>query len=79
MLVLLAAVRLPALRQLVAKEILTTGQHLKELIQGWMAVSGDPVSPSIDQSLRIIAEVTGLIEQEFRGDTGYQHHSLNHS
>jgi len=72
MLILLAAIRLPALRQLVAKELLATGRHLKELIQGWMAVSGEPISPSVDQSLRIIAEVTDLIEQDFGGEARYQ-------
>jgi len=72
MLILLAAIRLPALRQLVAKEVRSTGRHLNELIPGWMAVSGEPVSPSVDQSLRIIAEVTDLIEQDLRGDARYQ-------
>jgi len=71
MLVLLAACRLGALRQLMGKEILTAGPHLKRLIQGWIDVTGDVASPSVDQSLRIIFEVTALIEREYYSETEY--------
>lgn len=72
MLVLLAACQLPALRPLVGKESLAAGPHLKSLIEGWLRVSGEPVSPSVDQSLRIITEVAGFIEEESRNDGKYQ-------
>jgi len=72
MLVLLAASRVPALRQLVGKDVLAAGPHLKGLLEGWLKVSGKPGSPSVEQSLRIIAEVSGFIEDEYRGDEEYQ-------
>jgi hypothetical protein len=71
MLVLLAACRLGALRQLLGKEVLMAGPHLKQLIKGWIDVSGDPASPSVDQSLRIISEVTSLMENEYYNDVEY--------
>ena len=71
MLALLAACRHPDLRQVIGKEVLTTGHHLQQLIQGWIKLCGDPSSPSVDQSLRIISEVTGFIEQEYYSEREY--------
>jgi hypothetical protein len=71
MLILLAACRLPSLRQVIGKDVLRTGHHLQQLIQRWIKVCGDPSSPSVDQSLRIISEVTGFIEQEYYSESEY--------
>jgi len=71
MLILLVACRLPVLRQLVGEEVLIAASHLKKLIQNWTESSGPPNSPSIDQSLRLISEIDGLIQQEFQGKEGY--------
>jgi len=72
MLVLLAACRLPALNPLVGKKTLAAGPHLKSLIEGWLSVSGEPVSPSVDQSLKIINEVDGFLKEESYSDVEYQ-------
>jgi len=71
MLILLVACRLPVLRQLVGEEVLTAASHLKQLIQNWTKISGPPNSPSIDQSLRLISEIDGFIQQEYQGEEGY--------
>lgn len=71
MLVLLAASRIPVLRQLVGDEVLTAATHLKQLIETWNDIPGQPNSPSIDQSLRLIEEIDGFIQQEYQGEEGY--------
>ncbi|KAK3329963.1 hypothetical protein B0H66DRAFT_572223 [Apodospora peruviana] len=50
MLVLLAACRIPSLRKLIGAEVLAAGEHLRQLLEGWQRVLGDPSSPSVDQS-----------------------------
>jgi hypothetical protein len=67
MLILLAACQLPALRLLVGEEVLTAGPHLTRLIQGWAEISGEPSSPSVDQSVRMICETDSIIQQEYHG------------
>jgi hypothetical protein len=71
MLILLVACRLPVLRQLVGEEVLTAASHLTQLIQNWTKISGQPNSPSIEQSLRLISEIDGFIQQEYQGEEEY--------
>ena len=59
MLILLAACRVPPLRERMGAEVTTLGPLLKELISQWMHVPGDAISPSVEQSLRMICEVGG--------------------
>ncbi|KAK3393315.1 hypothetical protein B0H63DRAFT_491346 [Podospora didyma] len=65
MLVLLAACRIPSLRNLIGPEVLAAGDHLRTLLEGWQQVSGDPSSPSVDQSVRIIADADRFIRQVY--------------
>lgn len=65
MLVLLAACQLPALRHLVGEEVLTAGPHLTHLIQTWTVALGEPSSPSVDQSVRLICETDSFIQQMY--------------
>lgn len=65
MLVLLAACRMPALRGLIGPDVLAAGNHLRQLLHGWQQVSGDPSSPSVDQSVRIIGEADRFIRQVY--------------
>jgi hypothetical protein len=71
MLILLVACRIPVLRQLVGEEVLTAAPHLKQLIQNWTKTSDQPISPSIEQSLRLISEIDGFIQQEYQGEEEY--------
>ena len=66
MLILLAACRVPILRQLIGEDILKAGTHLKEHIQSWKVVLGQPNSPSLDYSLKIICEVDSLLKEEYQ-------------
>ena len=67
MLLLLAASRIPALKQRLDSRILEAGSHLTCLIEPWMHLH-DPVSPSVRQSLRMIGEVNTLLHAEFEQD-----------
>ncbi|TVY89078.1 hypothetical protein LAWI1_G004735 [Lachnellula willkommii] len=66
MLILLVAIRTPTLRPLIGTDVLTAASHLKQLISTWTDDCGS--SPSIDQSLRLIAEIDGFIQQEYQGE-----------
>lgn len=66
MLVLLAASRVPYLRGVLGPEdLLAAGDHLRRLLARWQRVAGDPSSPSVDQSVRIICEADEFIRQVF--------------
>lgn len=66
MCLLLAACRTPALREmLVASNVLACGGHLSKLFESWTAGEGGPGSPSIEQSVRIIAEADRFIRELF--------------
>lgn len=65
MLALLAACRVPSLRSVIGPEVLTAGNHLKQLLSGWQRISGDPSSPSVDQSVRIICAADEFIRQVY--------------
>ncbi|KAJ9155864.1 C6 zinc finger domain-containing protein, partial [Coniochaeta hoffmannii] len=69
MLVLLAACRMPALRSLIGPEVLLAGDHLTNLLEGWQRVSGDPSSPSVNQSVRVIRESARFIGEVYGRDS----------
>jgi hypothetical protein len=69
MLVLLAACRMPTLRNLIGPEVLAAGDHLLHLFEGWQRVSGDPNSPSVNQSVAIIREAAGFIGEVYGRDS----------
>lgn len=54
MLVLLAASKIPSLRNLIGPEVFSAGNHLIQLLQQWQELLGGPPSPSVAQSIRII-------------------------
>ncbi|KAK4193176.1 hypothetical protein QBC35DRAFT_98764 [Podospora australis] len=68
MLVLLAACKIPILRDLIGPEVLTAGDHLRRLLEGWQRISGDPTSPSVDQSVQIICEADRFIRHVYATD-----------
>lgn len=65
MLILLAACRMPQLRSLIGPEVLLAGDHLMHLFEGWQRVSGDPISPSVNQSVRVIRESARFIGEVY--------------
>lgn len=64
MLLLLAASRIPHLKCRLEPQVLDVGQHLTRLIERWMQVHGDQISPSVKQSLWMIEELDVLIKRE---------------
>ncbi|KAK0748481.1 hypothetical protein B0T21DRAFT_324209 [Apiosordaria backusii] len=68
MLVLLAACKIPTLRNLIGPEVLAAGDHLTQLLEGWQEVSGGPSSPSVNQSVRIIKEADRFIRDVYVAD-----------
>ena len=68
MLLLLAASRIPALKQRLDSRVLEAGSHLTRLIEPWMHLHGHDVSPSVRQSLRMIGEVSTLLHAEYEQD-----------
>lgn len=69
MLLLLAASRIPALKQRLDSRVLEAGNHLTRLIQPWLHLHGHHVSPSVRQSLRMIGEVSTLLHAEYEQDS----------
>ena len=70
MLILLAANRIPSLRSRIGAEVTTLGPLLKDLISQWMQVPGEAISPSVEQSLRMICDVGGFIKSEYMAGSG---------
>ncbi|RDW80896.1 C6 zinc finger-containing protein [Coleophoma crateriformis] len=68
MLILLAAIRVPALRDLIRSEATTVGDHLQQLMHRWAQVPGHFQSPSVAQSLQMIWDVHGFIQHEYEQD-----------
>lgn len=67
MLILLAACRVPSLQNRLSPEVTKLGPQLTEQIEQWMRVPGDDaISPSVEQSVRMIGEVSRFIEAELR-------------
>ena len=71
MLILLAAYRVTVLRRLIGEKVLRAGTHIKQCIQSWTEVLGQPNSPSLEHSLKIICEVDSLIKQEYQSGEEY--------
>ncbi|KAJ0338936.1 hypothetical protein COL922a_004971 [Colletotrichum nupharicola] len=70
MLVLLAACRIPQLKDMIPSDVLGAGDHLKQLLQSWQSVMGDPTSPSVDQSIRMISDADRFIQEGYHaGDS----------
>ncbi|KAM7193457.1 lactose permease [Rhypophila sp. PSN 637] len=65
MLVLLAAVRIPSLKNLIGPEVLAAGDHLRALLEEWQQIKGEPNSPSVDQSVEIIAKADQFIKEAY--------------
>lgn len=65
MLILLAASRLPYLRNLLGQDVTNIGSHLQTLIKRWVQIPGENRSPSIEQSLRMIGEIDVFLHEEF--------------
>lgn len=65
MLVLFAACRVPALRNVIGPDVLTAGEHLRKLLEEWKQVVGGPESPSVEQSLVLIIHAGRLIRQVY--------------
>jgi hypothetical protein len=72
MLILLAACRVPSLRERMGPEVTTLGSFLKQLIEPWMRVPGEFISPSVEQSLRMICEADDCIKQQYRSSDSEQ-------
>lgn len=70
MLVLLAAVRIPSLRDLTGPEVLAAGDHLRRLLEDWQMVLGEPSSPSVDQSVRMIGKADRFIREVYGASRG---------
>jgi hypothetical protein len=64
MLILLAAYKLPHLRQRLRPEVTSLGRHLESRLRRWMQVPGQLISPSIEHRLRLIIMTDDLIWRE---------------
>ncbi|KAK2060653.1 C6 zinc finger domain-containing protein [Colletotrichum caudatum] len=71
MLVLLAACRIPALRNMIGPEVLGAGDHLRQLLQGWQGVMGEPSSPSVNQAIRIISDADNFIKEVYQAGESF--------
>ena len=65
MLILLAASKIPSLRSRLGGDTANLGDHLQQLFETWMYVPGDSVSPSVEQSLRMICDVGAFLKSEY--------------
>jgi len=65
MLILLAASKIPSLRSRIGGEVTNLGDHLQQLFETWMFVPSDSVSPSVEQSLRMICDVGAFLKSEY--------------
>lgn len=65
MLMLLAACRVSGLRELLGPEVLAAGEHLQRLLGSWQVFMGSPGSPSVEQSLKLIADADRLMRHVY--------------
>ena len=65
MLILLAASKIPSLRSRIGGDVTNLGDHLQQLFETWMYVPGESVSPSVEQSLRMICDVGAFLKNEY--------------
>ncbi|WDK12921.1 C6 zinc finger domain-containing protein, partial [Colletotrichum graminicola] len=71
MLVLLAACRISTLKDMIGPEVLGAGAHLRQLLQGWQGVMGEPTSPSVNQAIRIISDADRFIKEVYQAGDSY--------
>lgn len=69
MLILLAACRVPCLRELIGPEVFQAGDHVYYLFQNWQLLAAVPISPTIDQSMHIIREASSLIKETYYSES----------
>lgn len=62
MLMLLAACRVRSLCELIGNEALVAGGHLQTLLGSWQMLIGGVPSPSVEQSIWLIADIDRLIK-----------------
>jgi hypothetical protein len=67
MLIILAAYRLPRLRQRIKRDVTSLGRHLEPRLKRWMQVPCQPVSPSVEHSLRLIMMTDEFLRREHEG------------
>lgn len=72
MLVLLAASKIPSLRDLIRPEVFSAGDHLIRLFEEWQELLGGPPSPSVAQSIRIIDSADRFIKDSFAHPSEHQ-------
>lgn len=68
MLMMLAACQHPCIKQHIEAKATSTGGHLVRLLTRWMHITNEPVSPSVDRSVKLIMEVDDLIQKEYSMD-----------
>ncbi|KAK2761152.1 hypothetical protein FQN54_001673 [Arachnomyces sp. PD_36] len=68
MLTMLAACQHPYIKQHIGTKATSIGTHLVRLLSRWMHITSDPVSPSVDRSVKLIIQVDGLIQKEYLVD-----------
>lgn len=61
-LITLAASRVRALRRLMSPSILDIGPHLNDLLTQWTRIPGGGTSPSVMESIGLIANVSTLLK-----------------
>lgn len=66
MLMLLAACRVRSLCELVGTEVLIAGEHLQTTLSSWRSLMGGVPSPSVEQSLRLMADIHRLIQTTYK-------------
>jgi hypothetical protein len=66
MLMLLAACRVRSLANLIGTEVMGAGEHLRVLLSGWRDYIGGVPSPSVEQSLTLIADIDRLIRPTYK-------------
>lgn len=68
MLTMLAACQHPSIKQHIGPKATSIGGHLVRLLTRWMHITDEPVSPSVDRSVKLIIQVDGFIQEEYSVD-----------
>lgn len=68
MLTMLAACQHPYIKQHIGAKATSIGGHLVRLLTRWMHITDEPISPSVDRSVKIIMQVDNLIQKEYSLD-----------
>lgn len=72
MLMLLAAYQTPGLRDLLDERVFSIGHRLEKLIERWLNVPGQAVSPSVERALHIIVTVDSILQEARRSRFEHQ-------